>query len=317
MSDIRNLIIIGGGPSALTAAIYAGRAALKPLVFAGAMPGGQLMLTSEVENYPGFDDPIMGPELMERWRKQAQRYGAEFMDEDVTAVDFSSRPFRVTAGTSSAVASGEGEGNTHEARAIIVATGASAKWLGIPNEQRLIGKGVHTCAQCDGFAYAGKHVAVVGGGDTAMEETTTLAKIAAKVTVVHRRNELRASKIMAERVRANPRVGFVWNTTVEDVIGDARVTAVRLKNLETNATSELTCDGLFVAIGYTPATAFLKGQLEQNQSGYVIVHDHTRTNIEGVFAAGDVEDYRYRQAVTAAGAGCAAAIDAERWLATQ
>lgn len=304
--SIRNLVIIGGGPAALTAAIYAGRASLKPLVFAGNMPGGQLMLTSEVENYPGFDDPIMGPELMERWRKQAQRYGAELVDEDVTAVDFSSRPFRMTVAN-----------QAYEAHSVIVATGATAKWLGLPNEQRLIGKGVHTCAQCDGFAYTGKHVVVVGGGDTAMEETTTLAKIAAKVTVVHRRGELRASKIMAQRVQQNPKVEFIWDTVVEDVVGDARVTAVRLKHLETNAASELAVDGLFVAIGYTPATAFLKGQLELNEKGYVVVHDHTRTNVDGVFAAGDVEDFRYRQAVTAAGAGCAAAIDAERWLAEQ
>ncbi len=302
---VRNLIIIGGGPAALTAAIYAGRASLRPLVFAGAMPGGQLMLTSEVENYPGFDDPIMGPELMERWRKQAQRYGAEFVDEDVTAVDFSKQPFRVTVGA-----------QTYETKSVIVATGATAKWLGIPNEQRLIGKGVHTCAQCDGFAYTGKHVVVVGGGDTAMEETTTLAKIATKVTVVHRRSELRASKIMADRALANPKVEFIWNTAVEEVLGDTRTTGVKLKNLETNAVREFPCDGLFVAIGYTPATAFLKGQLELNDKGYVIVHDHTRTSVEGVFAAGDVEDFRYRQAVTAAGAGCAAAIDAERWLAT-
>lgn len=303
---IRNLIIIGGGPSALTAAIYAGRASLKPLVFAGNMPGGQLMLTSEVENFPGFGEPIMGPELMERWRAQAARYGAELVDENVTAVNFSTRPFRVTASN-----------QAHETRSVIVATGASAKWLGIPNEQRLVGKGVHTCAQCDGFAYTGKHVVVVGGGDTAMEETTTLAKIAAKVTVVHRRNELKASKIMADRALANPKVEFIWNTAVEDVIGDARVTAVRLKNLETGAASELTIDGLFVAIGYTPATAFLKGQLELNEKGYVVVHDHTRTNIDGVFAAGDVEDFRYRQAVTAAAGGCMAAIDVERWLATR
>ncbi|MBI4142729.1 FAD-dependent oxidoreductase, partial [Candidatus Uhrbacteria bacterium] len=195
MSDIHNVIIIGGGPAALTAAIYNGRAQLAPLVIAGNTPGGQLMLTSEVENYPGFDEPIMGPELMERWRKQAIRYGAEIVDEDVASVDFSQRPFRVTAA-----------GNTHEARAVIVATGASAKWLGIPNEQRLVGKGVHTCAACDGFAYRGKDVVVVGGGDTAMEETLTLAKIAAHVTVVHRRNELRASKIMAERAMANPKI---------------------------------------------------------------------------------------------------------------
>jgi thioredoxin reductase (NADPH) len=303
---MRNLIIIGGGPAALTAAIYAGRASLRPLVFAGNMPGGQLMLTSEVENFPGFGEPILGPELMERWRTQAARYGAELVDENVTAVDFSQRPFRVTAAS-----------QQYEARAVIVATGASAKWLGLLNEQRLIGKGVHTCAQCDGFAYSGKHAVVVGGGDTAMEETTTLAKIAAKVTVIHRRNELRASKIMAQRALENPKVTFIWNTAVEDVVGDARVTAVRLKNLETGSTSELATDALFVAIGYTPATAFLKGQLELNEKGYVVVHDHTRTSVEGVFAAGDVEDFRYRQAVTAAAGGCMAAIDAERWLATK
>lgn len=324
---MRNLIIIGGGPAALTAAIYAGRASLQPLVFAGNMPGGQLMLTSEVENFPGFGEPIMGPELMERWRTQATRYGAELVDEDVTSVAFSTRPFRVAAA-----------GQAYEARSVIVATGASAKWLGLPNEQRLIGKGVHTCAQCDGFAYTGKHVVVIGGGDTAMEETTTLAKIAAKVTVIHRRSELRASKIMAQRVRENPKVTFIWDTVVEDVLSSApstaapqtnapvlyetavayntdRVTGIRLRNLKTDAVSELATDALFVAIGYTPATAFLKGQLELSEKGYVVVHDHTRTNVEGVFAAGDVEDHRYRQAVTAAAGGCMAAIDAERWLA--
>ncbi|MDO8598983.1 MAG: thioredoxin-disulfide reductase [bacterium] len=304
--DPRNLIIIGGGPSALTAAIYAGRAQLQPLVFAGNTPGGQLMLTSEVENFPGFDEPVLGPTLMERWRGQAARYGAELVDEEVTAVNFSSRPFRVTAA-----------GTVHEARAVIIATGATAKWLGVPNEQRLIGKGVHTCAQCDGFSYAGKHVVVVGGGDTAMEETTTLAKIAAKVTVVHRRSELRASKIMAERTLANPKVEFIWNTVVEDILGQDRVNGVRLKHIETNEVREFPTDGLFVAIGYTPATTFLQGKIALNTKGYIEVHDHTRTNIGGVFAAGDVEDYRYRQAVTAAGAGCMAAIDAERWLAEQ
>jgi thioredoxin reductase (NADPH) len=303
---IRNLIIIGGGPSALTAAVYAGRAGLQPLVFAGNVPGGQLMLTSEIENFPGFDEPVLGPMLMARWRKQATRYGAEIMDDDVTAVDFSKRPFRVTA-----------VGKENEAHAVIIATGATAKWLGLPNEQRLIGRGIHTCAQCDGFAYAGKHVVVVGGGDTAMEETTTLAKIAAKVTVIHRRNELRASKIMTERVRQNPKVEFIWNTVIEDVLGDQRVTGVKFKNIETNEVRKFPCDALFVAIGYTPATAFLNGQLALNEKRYIAVHDRTRTSVEGIFAAGDVEDHRYRQAVTAAAGGCMATIDAERWLAEQ
>lgn len=303
MSDIRAIIIIGGGPAGLTAAIYAARAGLQPLVIAGNTPGGQLMLTSEVENYPGFDEPILGPTLMEQWRKQAIRYGAEFVDDDVSAIACAQRPFTVTAA-----------GKTYTARAVIVATGATAKWLGLANEQRLVGKGVHTCAACDGFAYRGKEVTVVGGGDTAMEETQTLAKIAAKVTVIHRRDALKASKIMAERALANPKVQFLWNTVVTDVLGQDRVTGLALKNIATGATSEFRTDGLFVAIGYTPATQFLNGQLETNENGYAIVHDRTRSSVEGVFVAGDVEDFRYRQAVTAAASGCMAAMDAEKWL---
>lgn len=306
MSDTRNLIIIGGGPAGLTAAIYAARASLQPLVIAGNTPGGQLMLTSEVENYPGFEEPILGPVLMEQWRKQAIRYGAEFIDEQVSAIDCTQRPFTVIAA-----------GQTHSTRAVIVATGATAKWLGLPNEQRLVGKGVHTCAACDGFAYRGKEVVVVGGGDTAMEETQTLAKIAAKVTVVHRRSELKASKIMADRALANPKVQFIWNTVVADVLGQNRVAGLMLKNVETDATSEFRTDGLFVAIGYTPATQFLNGQLATNENGYAVVHDRTRSSVDGVFVAGDVEDFRYRQAVTAAAGGCMAAMDAEKWLATQ
>lgn len=300
---IRNVIIIGGGPAGLTAAIYNGRAGLQPLLIAGNTPGGQLMLTTDVENYPGFEDPILGPTLMAQWRAQAVRYGAEIVDEHVASVDLAQRPFRVTAGS-----------QTYVARALIIATGATAKWLGLPNEQRLVGKGVHTCAACDGFAYRGKHVVVVGGGDTAMEEVQTLAKIAAKVTVVHRRGELRASKIMAERALANPKVTFVWNTVIEDIVGDTRVTGVKLKNIQTSAASDLACDGLFVAIGYTPATKFLAGQLATNENGYAIVHDRTRASVDGVFVAGDVEDFRYRQAVTAAASGCMAAMDAEKWL---
>lgn len=304
MDNVRNLIIIGGGPAGLTAAIYAARASLQPLVFAGATPGGQLMLTSEVENYPGFADPILGPDLMERWRAQAKRYGAELVDDNVTAVDVVTRPFTVTAGS-----------RTEQARAVIVASGARAKWLGLPNEQRLVGKGVHTCAQCDGFAYRGKHVVVVGGGDTAMEETLTLAKLADRVTVVHRREALRASKIMADRALRDPKINFRWNTVVDDVLGDTRVSGVRLRTTETDATEDVMCDGLFIAIGYTPNTDFLKEHVELRENGYVIVRDYTRSSVEGVFVAGDVEDFRYRQAVTAAGGGCMAAMDCEKWLA--
>ncbi|MBI4433933.1 thioredoxin-disulfide reductase [Candidatus Uhrbacteria bacterium] len=306
MADLRNLIIIGGGPAGLTAAIYAARAQLQPLVISGAIPGGQLMLTSHVENFPGFDEPILGPELMERWRKQAMRYGAVFLDEDATAITSGASPFSVTAA-----------GQTHTARAIIIATGASAKWLGLPNEQRLMGKGVHTCAQCDGFAYKGEEVIVVGGGDTAMEETLTLAKLAAQITILHRREEFRASKIMADRVLQHPKIRVVWNTVVEEVLGDTRVTGVRTRNVITNETGDLAANALFVAIGYSPNTGFLQGQLTLRANGYLEVQNHTHTSIEGIFAAGDVEDAHYRQAVTAAAGGCMAAIDAERWLATR
>lgn len=305
MSDTRNLIIIGGGPAGLTAALYASRANLQPLVFSGNTPGGQLMLTSEVENYPGFDEPILGPELMERWRKQAERYGAELVNDDVTAVDLTKHPFTVTVGN-----------RTEHAHAVIVATGANAKWLGLGNEQRLLGNGVHTCAACDGFLYRGKNVVVVGGGDTAMEETLTLAKLAKSITIVHRRDAFRASKVMVDRVLANPVVAVRWNTVVTDVLGDAKVSGVRLQGVDGGATEDVPCDGLFVAIGYVPNTGFLAGQLELRPNGYIVVHDRTRTSVEGVFAAGDVEDYHYRQAVTAAAGGCMASMDAEKWLAT-
>lgn len=306
MEHPRNLIIIGGGPAGLTAAIYAARAGLAPLVLAGATPGGQLMLTSEVENYPGFAEPILGPELMDRWRAQAKRYGAEIVNENVDALDAAARPFSVTAA-----------GVAYHARAIVVATGANAKWLGLPNEQRLVGKGVHTCAACDGFMYRGKHVIVVGGGDTAMEETLTLAKIAARVTVVHRRGELRASKIMADRAQSLPNVAFRWNTAVADVLGDERVAGVTLEDVTTDAREEFPCDAVFVAIGYTPNTAFLRNTIALRENGYAVVSDHTRSSIDGIFVAGDVEDFRYRQAITAAASGCMAAMDTEKWLEMQ
>jgi thioredoxin reductase (NADPH) len=303
-SITHDLIIIGGGPAGLTSAIYAARASLKPLVFAGALPGGQLMLTSDVENYPGFPDGVLGPELMDRWRAQAKRFGATLVNENVTEIDTSAQPFTVQAGD-----------QTERAHSVIIATGANAKWLGLKNEQRLIGRGVHTCAACDGFMYSGKHVVVVGGGDTAMEETLTLAKLADRVTIVHRRDELRASKIMADRALKNPKITFAWNSTVEDVLGENVVAGVRLKDTKTGEERELEADGLFIAIGYTPNTAFLKNQLELRETGYLVVHDRTRTSVDGVFAAGDVEDYHYRQAITAASGGCMAAMDAEKWLA--
>lgn len=300
----RDLIIIGSGPAGLTAAIYAARADLKPRVIAGNTPGGQLMLTTEVENFPGFPGGITGPELMKRMREQAQEHGAEILNEDVTAVDFHQRPFRITVGNT-----------THEARAVIVATGAKAKWLGLPKEQRLIGRGTHVCATCDGFAYRGKDIAVVGGGDAAMEEALTLAKIAASVTIIVRTEKLRASNIMAERAQTNPKIRFIWNSVVTDVLGDQRVTGLRLKNAQTNEEQELPTNAVFIAIGYTPASQILTGQLEVDAKGYVIVHDRTHSSVDGVFIAGDIEDHRYRQAVTAAAGGCMAALDAAKWLA--
>ena len=304
---MRNVIILGSGPAGLSAAIYATRAGLHPLVIAGAEAGGQLMLTTEVENYPGFADPIMGPDLMANMRAQAERVGAEFMSEDAGAVDLRTRPFRV------AVQSGE----THEAHAIIIATGAKAKLLGLPGEQRMMGRGVSTCATCDGFFFRNRDVVVVGGGDTAMEEALYLAKLTKSVTVVHRRDQLRASRIMAERAMQHEKIGFLWNTVVRDIVGNGKVSGVRLEDLQTGAVSVRPADGVFVAIGHKPNTELFAGQLSMDGNGYIRRMKRSMTSVDGVFVAGDVHDHTYRQAVTAAAYGCEAAIDAERWLMTQ
>ncbi|MBI5596678.1 MAG: thioredoxin-disulfide reductase [Elusimicrobia bacterium] len=307
MEENRKVVIIGSGAAGYTAAIYAARANLSPLLFGGVAMGGQLMITSDVENFPGFPEPVMGPELMERMMKQVQRLGVTIVPELVKTVDLSKRPFFVETT----------EGKTARAEALIVATGATAKWLDIPSEKRLMGKGVSACATCDGFFFKGKEVFVVGGGDTAMEEGTFLTKFASKVTVVHRRDSLRASKIMAERARKNPKVSFIWDSVVDEVLGDVKVTGVRLKNLKTGAKTDHAAGGLFMAIGHEPATKFLGGQLKTDEAGYIVTDGRTRTSVEGVFSAGDCMDTRYRQAVTAAGTGCMAALEAERWLAEQ
>jgi thioredoxin reductase (NADPH) len=304
---MRNVIVLGSGPAGLSAAIYTTRAGLHPLVVAGAEAGGQLMLTTEVENYPGFADPILGPDLMANMRAQAERVGAEFVSEDATAVDLGTRPFRVT------VQSGE----VHEAHAIIIATGAKAKLLGLPGEQRMMGRGVSTCATCDGFFFRNRDVIVVGGGDTAMEEALYLAKLTKSVTIVHRRGQLRASRIMAERAMNHEKIGFVWNTVVRDILGDGKVSGVRLEDLKTGVVSQRPTDGVFVAIGHKPNTELFVGQLALDENGYIMRTTRSHTSVPGVFAAGDVHDHTYRQAVTAAGYGCEAAIDAERWLMTQ
>ena len=301
--DTRNAIIIGSGPSGLTAAVYAARANLAPLVIEGFEAGGQLMLTTEVENYPGFVDGIMGPELMEQMRKQAARFGAEYLSENVTSVDFSASPFELRVG-----------GSSYRARAVIIATGAQAKMLGIPGEKELLGRGVSTCATCDGFFFRDQDLIVVGGGDSALEEAIFLTKFASKVTVIHRRDELRASKIMRDRAFANPKIDFVWNSTVSEVYGDTKVTGAHLLNLETAETSSIEVEGVFVAIGHLPSTSLFEGQIDLAEGYIAIPGDDTQTSVPGVFAAGDVVDFRYRQAITAAGMGCMAAIDAERYL---
>jgi thioredoxin reductase (NADPH) len=301
----RNVVIIGSGPAGLTAALYAARANLSPLLVEGLQPGGQLTITTLVENWPGHRDGVMGPELMADMRAQAERFGTEIRSGLVTRVDLGTRPFTLHL---------EGD-ESIRTRTLIVATGASAKLLGLPNEMALMGRGVSTCATCDGFFFKNRPIAVVGGGDTAMEEAIYLSKLASHVTVIHRRHELRASKVMQDKAFANPKISFIWDTAVDDVLASDRneLRAVRLRHLVTGAVSELEVDGLFVAIGHTPNTALFTGTLDMDENGYLVTRG-SRTNIEGVFAAGDVQDHVYRQAITAAGSGCMAAIDAERWL---
>jgi thioredoxin reductase (NADPH) len=297
------VIIVGSGPAGLTAAIYAARANLEPIVLAGSAPGGQLMITSDVENYPGFPDGIQGPDLMAAFRAQAERFGTHIVDVDIERIDFSARPFRLWA-----------RGVEYKAQAVIVATGASALWLGLDSETRLRGRGVSACATCDGFFFRGKEIAVVGGGDTALEEATFLTRFATKVHLLHRRDAFRGSKIMVDRANANPKIEMHYNTKVEEVLGEAHVEGLRLSDTATGEERTMDAEGLFIAIGYKPNTDVFKEWLEVDDKGYLTVRDETGSKIEGVFIAGDVHDHRYRQAVTAAGEGCKAAIDAERWL---
>lgn len=302
------VIVIGSGPAGLTAALYAGRGDLDPLVFEGSQAGGQLMITTDVENFPGFPDGIMGPELMERFRKQAERFAPRIHTVDVTEVDFSTHPFKVQV-----------DADEYETETVIIATGASARWLGIPGEEKLRGRGVSACATCDGFFFRDKELVVVGGGDSAMEEALFLTKFASKVTIIHRRDEFRASAIMARRVLEHEKIEVLWNTVIEEVLGEDEVTGVRIRNILTDVETEMETDGYFVAIGHTPNTEIFEGQLELDEAGYIKLRGDgsTATTVAGVFAAGDVADHVYRQAITAAGTGCQAAIDAERWLAEQ
>jgi thioredoxin reductase (NADPH) len=300
------VVIVGSGPAGLTAAIYAARADLRPIIIEGSAPGGQLMLTTEVENYPGFPDGIMGPEMMELFRKQAERFEARFVTNDATKVDFSTPPFGIWVGDDEV-----------RADSVIISTGATARWLDIPGEERLRGYGVSACATCDGFFFKDRKIVVVGGGDSAMEEALFLTKFASEVTIIHRRDEFRASKIMATRAVEHPKISVRWNAIVEEVLGDDGVTAVRIRDVVDGTTEELPAEGMFVAIGHDPNTKLFQHQLSINDKGYLTTFQNTSTSVPGVFAAGDVVDYTYRQAITAAGMGCQAAIDAERWLESQ
>ncbi|MFZ9595253.1 MAG: thioredoxin-disulfide reductase [Bdellovibrionia bacterium] len=305
---VEDLVILGTGPAGLTSAIYSARANLQPLCVEGEQPGGQLTITSDVENYPGFAEPVMGPELMTAFRKQSERFGTRFHQGNVVSADLSCRPFTLKFS----------DGKTIRAQTLIIATGASAKWTGAAGEKRLMGKGVSACATCDGFFFRNLDVFVVGGGDTAMEEATFLTRFAKSVTVIHRREQLRASKIMQEKARKNPKIRFILDSAIDEILGDQAVTGVRVKNLKTGALEDLKGEGVFVAIGHEPNTSIFKGQLKTNEAGYLLIDPgSTRTTIPGVFAAGDVADPVYRQAVTAAGSGCMAAIDAERFLEQQ
>jgi thioredoxin reductase (NADPH) len=308
VTEVRDVVVIGSGPAGYTAALYAARAELKPLVFEGSVTaGGALMQTTEVENFPGFPDAVMGPELMDSMRKQAERFGAELLPDDVTKVDLTAIPKMVTT-----------DSETYLARAVIIATGSRYKELGVPGEKELAGHGVSWCATCDGFFFRGHDIAVVGGGDSAMEEATFLTRFGKSVTVIHRRDALRASKIMQDRALANPKINFLWNSEVAEILGSERVTGVRVKNTRDGTEQVLPVTGVFVAIGHDPRSDLFSGQLATDPDGYLLVHQpSTRTAIEGVFACGDVVDRTYRQAVTAAGTGCAAALDAERWLASK
>lgn len=301
------VLIVGSGPAGLTAAVYAARADLQPLMIEGMERGGQLMLTTDVENYPGFPDGIMGPDLMEQMRKQAERFGTRIMSSDVTGVDFSQRPFTVSVGQ-----------DTYTAQSIIISTGASARWLGVEGEDQLRGFGVSACATCDGFFFRDKELLIVGGGDTAMEEAIFLTKFASKVTVVHRRDEFRASPIMVDRVLEHPKIDVLWDSVIVEIVGDTLVTGAKIRNVKTDEVTDFAADGIFVAIGHTPNTKVFNGALDLDETGYILTEPGTTaTSVEGVFAAGDVTDKIYRQAVTAAGMGCQAALDAQRWLHEQ
>lgn len=301
-----DIVIIGSGPAGLTAGVYAGRALVKTLMIAGRLSGGQLMLTTGVENFPGFPDGVQGPDLMQGMKKQAERFNVELIEDDVESVDFSRRPFKITA-----------SGKIYTSKTVVIATGSSAKWLGLLSEEKFRGRGVSSCATCDGYFFRGKQVVVVGGGDTAVEEALFLTKYATEVIVIHRRDELRASKIMQKRALSNEKIKFVWNSVIDDILGKQDVEGVRLKNVKTGEQSIVSCDGVFVAIGFEPNTRIFGGQVRMDEKGYIITSEGTRSSVDGVFVAGDVHDFKYRQAVTAAGEGCKAALDALAYLEEQ